>query len=112
MRKVKWFVTTTGYKDIFVIAKKRFGEYAGKFLCNSRCIGYFDTEKEAVQCVLENWGDIFEFSYCYAIIESHGSGIYPHDSPERTRFFWWYAGKYIEINRPHWAQSTCNWGIG
>jgi len=111
-RDVKWFVTTEGYEHLFISTTKRFGEYAGKFLYDKRCVGYFDTEEKAVQCVLENWGDIHEYSYPYAVVEGLGSGLYPHDAIDNERFFWWYGGRYIEIGRPHWAESTCNFGIG
>lgn len=108
---MRWFVTTKGYKPAYVLYGPRTGELLGTFLNDSRCVGYFDTENEAVQCVIENWNDIWEYSYSYAIVEPQGPGLYPHDGMGNERFFWWNDG-YMEINRPHWAESVCNWSIG
>lgn len=108
---MKWFVTTKGYKPSYVLYGPRAGKFTGIFLSSRRCVGYFDTEEEAVQCVLENWHDIWECIYVYAVIEPQGPGLHPCDGIDRERFFWWNSG-YMEINRPHWAENVCNWGIG
>jgi len=109
---VKWFVTTIGYKPVYILYGPRKGECVGTLLMDQRTPGYFDTEADAIECVLGNHMDIFEYSYVYAIIEPFGSGLYPNESYKRERFFWWYAGKYMEIGRPHWAKQTVNWGMG
>ena len=109
---VKWFVTTIGYKPVYILYGPRKGECIGMMLMDYRVPGYFDTEADAVECVLENHGDIFEYSYVYVIIEPFGSGLYPDGIRNRERFFWWYAGKYMEIGRPHWAKNVVNWSIG
>lgn len=112
-KAVKWFVISIGWKSIYYAAGKQKGEYVGNFLYDQRIPGYFDTEEEAVRCVMENWGDIVESgSFPYVVIEPMESGLYPEAGVGHERFFWWYAGKYMEINRPHWGIQTCNWGIG
>lgn len=108
----KWFVTTIGWKDLYFSLPPR-GRYAGQFLFHCRCVGYFDTEAEALACVLQNHGDICECeSFPYAVIERCEPGLYPSEHAAETRFFWWWADSYIEIKRPHWAENTCGWGIG
>ena len=111
---MKWFVTTKGYCHMYITGDKRRGEYAGKFLMNSRTPALFNSEEEAVMCVLENWGDIVECgSYPYVVIECFDGGVYPEAvNFNAERFFWWFGGRYIEINRPHWAKGVCNWAMG
>lgn len=110
--EVKWFVTTLGYRPQYILYGPRKGELVGSLLMDQRTVGYFDKEVDAVESVLENHGDMFECGYVYVIIEPFGSGLYPDESYGRERFFWWYAGKYVEIGRPFWAKRTVNWGIG
>ena len=43
----------------------------------SRTVGWFPTKKDAMKCVLENWGDIYEDGwYPYAVIEDVQPGLY------------------------------------
>jgi hypothetical protein len=53
----------------------------------TRTVGYYTNKKDAIDTVLENCGDIFEFTYTYAVIEYIEPGIY-NPATERWFFKW------------------------
>jgi len=50
--------------------------------------GWFDKLEDAQESVRENWGDMYEGCYNYAVIEEVGKGILNHGMKE-----WWYKWK-------------------
>lgn len=72
---------------------------------------YYLEKDDAVQCVLENWGDIYEVgSYPAAMIIETPFGLYPY-CPNRWYFEWegdWETGGYVEKEKP---KSLEHWNI-
>ena len=79
-----------------------------------RCVGYFFDLKEAIDCVLKNWGDIYENGhYNHAVIESVSPGIYSY--PRGELWHVWRKGDkpgYQLINKPEGLRRTVGFGIG
>lgn len=62
-----------------------------------RCFGYYKTLEAATEAVINNYCDIFEYSYTYAVIEEIDEGIHAI-----TKESWWFRfnaenGKYDKI---------------
>lgn len=78
----------------------------------TRCFGYKKTFENADKAVRENWCDINETIYDYAVIEFMRDEIHP-DCLER----WFYKfdydkGIYEAINEPEEVRGFCNFSIG
>lgn len=54
---------------------------------SSHTVGYYTNKKDAIDTVLENCCDIFEFTYTYAVVEHIEPGIYT-PAVERWFFKW------------------------
>lgn len=80
---------------------------------SQRTVAFFFHREDAVRCVTENWGDIYECGYYnIAIIEETWQGLYPHIESE-TWFEWDKKKKgYIEINKPNVFKNVISFGIG
>lgn len=97
-------------ESIFTITTLRMDGYQG------RSPGWFTSWREADQCVKENWGDIFECGYHYAVIEQVPPGLYAQPNGG-LRAEWWYKwnkGKktYVPITKPDRFKRNISWGIG
>lgn len=91
---------------------------------NHRCVGYFRDLATAEQCVQENWGDIFEYYYMYALIEAVPEGLYQHAKPDRngqpSKDRWWFRAykgvdggwRYARCSQPDWAKSIVGYCFG
>ena len=77
---------------------------------SDRCFGYYISENEAVETVLENRCDIWEFSYDYVVIEEIGEGI--HGYCYKRAWFKWDDGNYIPIKEPKEVEHIINFSIG
>ena len=66
-----------------------------------RPVGYFLTFDNAKKCILENWGDIHEDCYDYALIEGLPEGLYQDSN---KYWYQWKNEKYVEIDSPPWAE--------
>ena len=78
----------------------------------TRCIGYKKTFEEADQAVRENWCNINETIYNYAVIEFIGDGMYP-DCLKRWFYKFNYDKRIYEpINEPSEVKHYCNCSIG
>lgn len=78
-----------------------------------RCFGFFFTEKEAINAVLNNDCDIHECLYEYVVIEEINDGI--HGGVVNEIWFEWNRKKsgWEKISKkPVFAKRICNWGIG
>ncbi|MBX4188318.1 MAG: hypothetical protein KW793_04270 [Candidatus Doudnabacteria bacterium] len=88
-----------------------------------RCPGYFDTYEKAEQCIMENWGAIYEDNYySIVLIEPIDAGLYAA-IPGRKQRTWFeaipekanvYTGnfKVREIDEPKWAKNIIGYAIG
>lgn len=54
---------------------------------SARTVGYYTNKKDAIDSVLENCCDIFEFTYTYAVVEYIEPGLY-NPATERWFFKW------------------------
>ena len=80
---------------------------------DERCVGYYLTLEDALECVENNYGDIFENGYYpWAIIEEMPPHLYPH--PVSFQWFKWdrQEKKYVACCIPEGLQNTSNYGIG
>ena len=77
---------------------------------SKRCFGYFREVETAREAVTNNWADIHETIYTFALIEKIGEGIHP--SAEIVAFYQFddVTRKYIEI--PWEWTGFCNYAIG
>lgn len=74
------------------------------------CVGYNDTFGKVHDALLNNYSDMYETIYEYAVVEE-----YTFAKP--TGFVQWYkwndgSNGYIKTDQPEWARGTCCWGIG
>ena len=77
-------------KKIYLVAtfRKYSAEYGTE---GSRTVGWFPTKKDAVKCITENWGDIYEDGYYpFAVIEDVQPGLY--QTCESTPIFFKWEG--------------------
>jgi len=77
---------------------------------DGRTVGWYATLDKAKGTVLNNYCDIHETIYEYAVIEETPVGLYPDIQVEV--WFQWKNGKYVEIPKPEEVKDLCNWGIG
>lgn len=79
----------------------------------ARTVGWYKKYKKAEECVLKNFGDIYECGYYpYAVIEEVEEGLYPYN--ENTWWFAWDQDKkaYLPIEKPEKLKNICNYSIG
>ena len=80
-------------------------------LGEARTVGWYVFFKDADECVKENWGDIYEYTYSYAIIEKIEEGLYPNT--ERWFYKWDDEAKgYRPIEEPKFMNHFTNLSIG
>lgn len=53
----------------------------------ARTVGYYTNKKDAIDTVLENCCDIYEYTYTYAVVEYIEPGLY-NPATERWFFKW------------------------
>lgn len=74
-----------------------------------RCVGWFETQKEAIKIVEGNYGDIYEEGHFpYAVIEGVEKGLYMYD--DNPLWFKWENEKYIKIENP--LKNVSGFGMG
>jgi hypothetical protein len=76
----------------------------------SRTVAWYPDLEDAIKCVIENWGDIFETSYTYALIETLSPGLYPRVVQER--WFEWREDGYKRCERPEPLHGVVSFSIG
>lgn len=80
----------------------------------TRCPGYFIKRKDAFSCIEENWGDIYEGDFTYAIVERIGDGIYDF-GPQIRWYKWkgsWDHGRYVQIDQPEHYKQIVGIAVG
>jgi hypothetical protein len=74
-------------------------------------VGWYPTYQEAYDCVVGNYGDIYEAGwYPYALIEAIEPGLYRHDFD--ATWFEWMNHHYVEIDEPEFSKGTLGLGFG
>ena len=79
---------------------------------NSRCIGYFSKQEDAIETIESNWGDFWETIYSYAVIENVPEGVYQLDFNPLWFKYDTNTEKYKQIDRPKETLHQCGFGIG
>lgn len=78
-----------------------------------RCVGWFQTKKDAIEVIVENHGNINECGYYpYAVIEEVKPGLYNFDRKEI--WFAWDFDKqqYIKCDKPDKFMKTICYSMG
>lgn len=79
-------------------------------LGDTRCLGWYSNLDEAKFAVENNFNDMHEDLYEYAVIEEMNPGL---KIPEKSRIFYqWKNNSYQEINIPNEVVILSNFGIG
>ena len=86
---------------------------------SNRTPGFFFKLENAIKCVEDNCGDIYEGSYKHVVIEAIPEGLYGTgnvgDKDREIWFEWegsWDEGGYKRIDKPECTKCIINWGIG
>ncbi len=100
-----WFIT--------VFEKVKPGKFGWPDFGCSRTWGFYSERETAVQALHENWTDMWETCYDYAVIEKYAEGIshYEFDSRKWFKFDWEREG-YFEIEEPECVKHLCSFAIG
>ena len=73
-------------------------------IINDRTWGWYNKFEDAEKCVVENWADIYEGEFNYAVIEEKKEGILMFDNNDSEHWYkWegtWEEGKYVPCNKP------------
>lgn len=100
-----WFIT--------VMAKLENNVQGWLELGECRTWGYYKERDTAVQALHENWTDMREYLYDYAVIEYFEEGIAYCARIERQFFKWDETKKgFFEIDEPECVKHVCNFAIG
>lgn len=77
-----------------------------------RCVGWFDNFNEAENAILNNFEDMHNSMYKYAIIEEMDPGILAVDNINKRCLYKWQNNKYEKIEIPKCLECVSNFGIG
>lgn len=78
-----------------------------------RCWGYYADRETAVQALHENWTDMNEYLYGYAVLEKFEEGISHYVWGSRQWFkFDYELGGYFEIEEPECVKHLSSFAIG
>ena len=100
------------YYFITVFRKLEINEYGFPETGDSRCWGFYTDKDTAFKCVHENWTDLEETIYHYALIEEYTEGISHHT--EFRQWFEFNVGKkgYVEIDEPKGYEHFNGFALG
>lgn len=99
-----WFIT--------VFEKFEINEYGFPDHGCMRTWGYYSDHETALQALHENWTDMWECCYAYAVLEKIGGGIAP--SAEYTQYFKYDRERdgYFEMRAPEHYDHFGNFALG
>ena len=99
-----WFITTIQKIEPYENDFPDFGD--------QRTWGYYSERETAVHALHENWTDMWEYLYDYALIEEFEEGLCPYAS-NRQWFKWDDERKgYFEIEEPECVKNLVNFALG
>jgi len=80
----------------------------------SRCVGWFPNKEDAIEVIIENYGDINEAGYYpYALVEGVKPGLYNFDLREEIWFKWDDdKHQYIQCDKPDKFHNTLCYSMG
>lgn len=105
-------------EGIYLVTVIGFSKGDVKEKTRSRCWGYYHDKETAVRSIKENWTDMFEMAYYqYAVVEHLMPGVCL-----KADEIAWFGATYpdgfkgeaaaVEIDKPEFAESLCNWCLG
>ncbi len=99
-----WFIT--------VFEKCEINEYGFPDYGSMRTWGYYSNHETALKALHENWTDMWETFYDYAVLEKIGEGISP--CCEHVQWFKFIrdANGYYEMKMPHMYDHWGNFALG
>ena len=101
-----WFIT--------VFEKVDRDEQGWPALGATRTWGFYSDRSVAIKALHENWTDMHEGLYNYAVIEGYDEGICHCHNPDETKWFKWDEEMegYREIERPEVVDNFSDFAIG
>lgn len=101
-----WFIT--------VFEKVDRDERGWPIFGSRRTWGFYSDRDVAIKALHENWTDMHEGLYNYAVIEGYDEGICHGHDPDEAQWFKWDKENegYREIERPEAVVGFCDWAIG
>lgn len=107
-----YLVATIRYVESSISAKMN-GMFGVAHTEGTRTVGYFETLEEAKKCIEENWGDIHEDYYKYAVIEDVEPGLYQSMFSTPIWYKWSKSKeKYLPIDKPAQLRNKAGFTIG
>ena len=101
--KTYWFITVfTNFDDIHGIK-------------NGRTWGFYSNKDDALKALKENYTDLWEYCYDYAVLEAYHEGISGYDFEEGRQFFKYdqCMNSYIPIEiEPRKVKHYASFAIG
>jgi hypothetical protein len=85
-----------------------------QFGTSPRTVAWYPNLEDALQCVMENQGDIYETTYTHAVIETLAPGLYPRVIIEHW-FVWqgdFASGGYRPCAKPESLAGVSSFAIG
>ena len=83
---------------------------------HDRCVAICETIERARKIIVHNQGDIFEYYYQYAVIETKNTDELYCGFQQDQYWYEWQGdgatGKYEPIERPDKYKNIVGWGIG
>ena len=104
--KVYWFITVFEHAEIDNLGWPETGA--------TRCWGFYTDKKVALKALHENWTDMWETCYNYAILEPYYEGISGYVFNEDRQFFKYNREKdgYFEIDEPEGFGHMVGFSLG
>lgn len=99
-----WFIT--------VFSRCSLNEHGWPDYGDVRTWGYYEEKEVALQAVRENWTDMWEYCYEYAVVEKLGAGISPYCEEIHWFKFDVEARQYVEIEAPTGHNCFGNFAFG
>lgn len=100
------------YYFITVFEKLDINEHGNPDTGSSRCWGFYCEKDTAFQAVHENWTDMEETVYGYAVIEGYHEGISHYTFFRQFFKFDRERNGYFEIDEPEVFKHYCSFSIG
>ena len=99
-----WFITVLEKREINPLGWPEYG--------SRRTWGYYSDYDTALQALHENWTDMWEYVYDYAVLEETGEGICP--IPKSIQWFKYDNERdgYFEIEMPNGESDLVSFVLG
>ena len=79
---------------------------------DKRTWGYYEDKETATRALHENWTDMWETIYGYALLEKFGPGICPQHQERQWFKYDRERDGYFEIEEPEFVKRVVNFALG